>query len=93
MNTLQKIVVVFGLAGLALTGLFPPWASLCNAGSRTVFKRDITYSLLFDPPRGMPGHCEVSLDISVLLTVWVVVLAITFGLALLFGLKKQEPNP
>jgi len=90
MNTLQKIVVVFGLAGIALASLFPPWAVHCEARADMV-TRKVTYAFLFDPPPIIqsPFYCQISLDLPSLLTVYVMIIAITTGLALLFGLKRS----
>ena len=95
MNTLQKIVLVFGLAGIALASLFPPWAAHCVYGQNNF--QSVTYAFLFDPPTDIPrlensevlGLCQTSLDVPALLTVYVMIIAITFGLALLLGLRRS----
>ena len=91
MNTLQKIVVVFGLAGIALASLFPPWAVHCILSRTEIVIRKVTYAFLFDPPSFIqdPLFCQISIDLPSLLTVYVMIIAITTGLALLFGLKRS----
>ena len=98
MNTLQKIVVVIGLAGIALASLFPPWAVRCvyRMFNPPLVIQEVIYGFLFDPPTGVPRLstevnmlCEISLDVPALLTVYIVIIAITFGLALLFGLRRS----
>jgi len=105
MNNRQKTALALGLFGVVATVLYPPWAVTCPMIGITegvVPIRGVAFAFLFDPPMQLPNpppnfvlsrYCSVSLDVSVLLTVWVAVFAITCGLALLFGLKKQEPQP
>ena len=81
MNTGQKIVLAFALLGIVASGLVP--------GQRWPAAQQVEYAFLFDPPKGAnPLLCSVSLDVSVLLTVWVVILAISFCLVLLIGLRR-----
>ena len=86
MNTLQKIVVVFGLAGIALASLFPPWVLDCPEAVRRVYSDEFKFNLyafLFNPelPEYALGHCQAGLiNLPVLLTIYVMIIAITVGL-------------
>ena len=93
MNNRQKTVLVLGLLSLVATGLYPPWTVRSDVPGRPeVYSRVVRYQFLFDPPTPNQLFGSVSLNVSVLLTVWVVMLAITFGLALLFGLERKAPT-
>ena len=90
MNTRQKIVLILGLLGIALASLFPPWSVSCIVPAKfLITSRQVEYAFLFDPPTGIDVLCNVSLDIVALITVWTVILAITFGLALLLGIRRS----
>ena len=74
----------------AATGLYPPWSiSDPRYSDPPIYNRVVEYSFLFAPPEGFAAINSINLDVSVLLTVWVVVLAITFGLISLFGLRRS----
>ena len=91
MNTGQKIVLALGLLGIAVTGLVPPWSVSCTLLKDSPPARRLEYALLFDPPTGDRSQlCSVSLDVSVLLTVWVVVIAIAVALALLLWRRRTS---
>lgn len=89
MNVGQKIVLALGLLGIVVTGLFPPWSVSCFAHEKIPPARQLEYTFIFNPPSGANARtCSVSLDGEVLLTIWAVVLAITFMLALLLSRRR-----
>ena len=52
MNAAQRILVILGLLGLMIMGLFPPWTSRLGPPSFYV-ESDLGYRFLFAPPEGL----------------------------------------
>lgn len=92
LNRAQRIVLIIGLFGVGVTGLYPPWAVTCWSVELGA-DRTIVYSLLFAPPNTVNelgyGACQTHLDGIILVATWITALAIISGLILLLGLQRD----
>lgn len=94
MNWKQKIVLLTGIAIVAVMGIYPPWVIKIPAyGHReTALKRDAGHSLIFRPPHIPPYSRRANLDVLRLLTQWTIVVFFAGGLIVAYTNNEDEKS-
>jgi hypothetical protein len=85
MNERQRRVFLWGVAVMALMGLFPPWVFTFDSGTRH-FRKSAGYAFILSPPKpkeqGYFEDADAVIDASKLYVQWGVVAVVTTWLAL-----------
>jgi hypothetical protein len=93
LNTTQRVIILAGIAIIALMGLFPPWTYTLKA-TMTYSEEPAGYGFIASPPRrkGDSLMHGVKIDSSRLLIQWTVTIAASCFGVLVTAKRKDKQN-